>query len=290
MGHDGAELILCVAQREQRGLDGGVGDLEVSAAGELLELDEREVGLDAGGVAVHQQADGAGGGDDSDLGVSEAVLLAEVQGFIPCADGAIQQVIGVGDVDAAGVDDIVIDGHGRDAQVLVVPALARDAVGGEAVIADDAEHAVALGLIAGERAELRGHLRAHAVGAAAEDGGQAGAQGTGLLAVVGDAGLHGEGAEVGIAQAECAVLPGELGNFLAGVAGHEDADLQDHGPEIDRVLVALNIEGAGGGLVELEDVERGEIARGVIEEHVLGAGVRGVDAACAGAGVPGVDG
>ena len=62
---------------------GAVDDLEIAAAGELLELDQRKVRLDAGGVAIHHQADRAGRGDDRDLGVAVAVLLAEVVGLVP---------------------------------------------------------------------------------------------------------------------------------------------------------------------------------------------------------------
>ena len=54
-----------------------VDDLEVAAAGELLELHQREVGLDAGGVAIHHQADGAGRRDHGRLRIAIAVLLAE---------------------------------------------------------------------------------------------------------------------------------------------------------------------------------------------------------------------
>jgi hypothetical protein len=54
-----------------------VDDLEIAAAGELLELHQREVGLDAGGVAIHDEADRARGRDDRRLGVAIAVLLAE---------------------------------------------------------------------------------------------------------------------------------------------------------------------------------------------------------------------
>jgi hypothetical protein len=39
-----------------------VDDLHGATADQLLELDQRQVRLDAGGVAVHHQADGAGGG------------------------------------------------------------------------------------------------------------------------------------------------------------------------------------------------------------------------------------
>ena len=67
----------------QRRLDALVGDLEVAAAGELLELDQREIGLDAGGVAIHQQPDGAGRGEQGGLGVAIAVELAARRGRDP---------------------------------------------------------------------------------------------------------------------------------------------------------------------------------------------------------------
>ena len=49
-----------IAERAQRFGDGAVDDLEIAAAGELLEFDQREIGLDAGGVAIHDEADRAG--------------------------------------------------------------------------------------------------------------------------------------------------------------------------------------------------------------------------------------
>ena len=74
-----------------------VDDLEVAAAGQLLELHQREVGLDAGGVAVHHQADGAGRRDHGGLGVAVAVLLAERDGVVPgAAGGRDQPLVGAG--------------------------------------------------------------------------------------------------------------------------------------------------------------------------------------------------
>ena len=64
-----------------------VDDLEVAATGQLLELDQREVGLDPGGVAIHLQTDGPGRSNDGDLGVAEAVTLAHVEGEVPATGG-----------------------------------------------------------------------------------------------------------------------------------------------------------------------------------------------------------
>ncbi len=81
-----------VAEVDQGRAERLVGDLEISAAGELLEFDQGEIGFDAGGVAIHQQADGAGGGDDGGLGVAIAVLFAEVEGAVPAFAGGVEQL------------------------------------------------------------------------------------------------------------------------------------------------------------------------------------------------------
>ena len=83
IGLDLGDLAFGVAERAQRLRHGAVDDLEVAAAGELLELHQREVGLDAGGVAVHDQADRAGRRDHGRLRVAVAVLLAELDGAVP---------------------------------------------------------------------------------------------------------------------------------------------------------------------------------------------------------------
>src|SRR6266404_3088171 len=53
-----------------------VDDLDQAAAHKLFIFHEREVGLDAGRVAIHHEANGAGGSKNGDLGILEAVLFA----------------------------------------------------------------------------------------------------------------------------------------------------------------------------------------------------------------------
>src|SRR6202007_1144071 len=60
---DSVDLCVVVAELEERGGDGVVDDLDHAAAAEVLVLEEGEVGLDAGRVGVHHEADGAGGGE-----------------------------------------------------------------------------------------------------------------------------------------------------------------------------------------------------------------------------------
>ncbi len=82
-------LRLAVAHVLEGWRDRLVGDLEVAAAGQLLELHQREVRLDAGRVAVHQQADRAGRREQRRLGVAVAVLVAEQQRAVPGVAGGL---------------------------------------------------------------------------------------------------------------------------------------------------------------------------------------------------------
>jgi hypothetical protein len=64
---DLGDLGLGIADPAKRDRDGLVDDLEHPAADQLLVLDQGDVGLDAGGIAVHHEADRPGGGDDGRL-------------------------------------------------------------------------------------------------------------------------------------------------------------------------------------------------------------------------------
>ena len=93
IGLDLGDLAFRIAERAQRVGHGAVDDLEVAAAGELLELDQGEVGLDAGRVAIHDEADRAGGRDDRDLGIAVAMLFAELERLVPGRFGVRDQIL-----------------------------------------------------------------------------------------------------------------------------------------------------------------------------------------------------
>ena len=76
-------LLRRVAQLDQRRGHRVVDDLDHAAADQLLVLDQRQVGLDAGGVAIHHEADGAGGRDHGDLRVAVAAAPARFVGIVP---------------------------------------------------------------------------------------------------------------------------------------------------------------------------------------------------------------
>ena len=79
-------------------------------------------------------------------------------------------------------------------------------VGGAAVVADDAQHRVAVALVARERPELARHLGARGERRAVHDRRQRAAQRDRLGRVVRHAAAHEQRAEVGVAQAERAVV------------------------------------------------------------------------------------
>ena len=130
---DGLDLLGLVAQRRERPRHRLVDDLHGAAADQLLELDQRQVGLDAGGVAVHHQADGAGRGEHRGLRVAVAVALA-------------------------GADRLGPDRGGQLQRRGVVPAVGPDLVVGGGVLADDPLVGVGVAGVAVVRTDDRGQL------------------------------------------------------------------------------------------------------------------------------------
>jgi hypothetical protein len=73
VGDDGGDFRLGVMPRRRRAsATPRLTILRHAAAGEQFIFDQRDVRLDAGGVAIHEEGDGAGGGQDGDLGVAVA--------------------------------------------------------------------------------------------------------------------------------------------------------------------------------------------------------------------------
>jgi hypothetical protein len=122
---DLVDLRPAVAKRPQRQRHGHVHDRHLPAADELLELDQREVGLDARRVAVHQERDRAGGCEHRGLRVAVAVRLAELDRVVPGAVGGTQQL--------AVRDQLLVD-LVRRVPVLAHHVVVRVAVLGVAVV------------------------------------------------------------------------------------------------------------------------------------------------------------
>ena len=73
---DFIDLGFAVTESFQCWWDRIVDDLEISAACELLELDQGKIRFDAGCVTIHQQSDGSCRGDHGNLGVAVTVFFS----------------------------------------------------------------------------------------------------------------------------------------------------------------------------------------------------------------------
>ena len=126
------------------------------------------------------------------------------------------------------------------------------------------------------------------VGFAAHDGGDAGSVVASGFGVVGQAGGHEQRAEIGVAEPERTIVVRVARDGFGRVAGVIDEDFLRGDDDVAGVAVGFDVEGAVGR--ELHQVQRSQVAGGVVEEHVLAAGVAGVDARGVLGSVPAVDG
>ncbi len=106
VGDDGIDLFGRVAELAQGRRDGLVDDLEEALADELLVLDQGDVRLDAGGVAIHHEGDGVVADEAvghvghvrGDRDVVGELLLAERDG----GDLVVEVVEGLGQLGIRG--------------------------------------------------------------------------------------------------------------------------------------------------------------------------------------------
>ena len=253
----------CVAELAQGPGHRLVDDRHGAPAHQLLRLDQPEVGLDAGGVAVHEQADRPGRGQHRGLGVAHAVLLGQLDRLVPGLLGGREQL-------------------GRD-QVLVDLGRLR------LVHAQHVDHRLGVLVEAGERAHAGRGAGRGGVGVAGQERRDGPGPGPALVGVVGQAVGHEQGAQVGVADAQLAEEPGVLGDGLGRVVGVAHQDLLAGEEDLDRGLEAVDVEGVVV-VQELHQVEAGQVAGRVVEVHVLRARVAAVDPPGVGRGVPAVDG
>ena len=83
---------------------------------------------------------------------------------------------------------------------------------------------------------MRGGLQ---IGLAAHDGGEGGGEVAAGVGVVGQAEGHEQRAEVGVAEAERAVVVRVAGDRLGGIAGVVDEDLHRGDHDVDGVAIGL---------------------------------------------------
>ena len=172
---DRLHLARLVAELLQRPRDALVDDLERPSTRELLELDEREVGLHARRVAVHQQTDGPGGREDRRLRVAVAVLLSQSHGAVPHLVRRPQKP-GGREVAIDVLHRVAVHAHHLEHRV--------------AVQRISLERSLASGHLGGKRVRLAGHHRRHRCGI-----------GAARIRVVGQPLDHQQRAEVRVAEA-----------------------------------------------------------------------------------------
>ena len=184
---DLARRVAELAERHRHRL---VDDRDLAAADELLRLDEREVGLHAGRVAIHHEADRPGRREHGRLRVPEAVHLADLERVVPGAPGAVEQVVG----HRVGVLDVADRG---------------------AVLRDHADHRRAVLLVAGVRAHPLRDLGRLAVRAARHQRRDRRRVRAALVRVVRQPARHQQRAEVRVAEAELAEASSRSGRSPA---------------------------------------------------------------------------
>ena len=264
IGHDGVGFDVGIAQAGQRFGDATVDDLEIAAARQGLEFHQREIRLHAGGVAIHHQADGAGGRDHGGLGIAETELLAHRQGVVPGAAGGEREIL--------LLDRGKVQRHRRGRKPLVSGIFA---MGGAGMIAHHPQHRLLIGGIFREGPQFAGQFRAGGIGDTRHDRRNGAGDGAAFAAVISDARRHQKPADIGEAQAEGAIVVGKLRDFPGRKLRHHHRNLQHDGPEPDRVLECRHVENLGGAFAfaELHQVQRRQIAGGIVQEHVFAAGV-----------------
>ncbi|MPL92618.1 hypothetical protein SDC9_38730 [bioreactor metagenome] len=250
-----------------------VDDLEVAATGELLELHQGEIGLDARRVAIHHQADGARGRDHRDLRVAEAMRLAKRQRLVP---GRFRQR------DQRRVGTVrSIERH----RLHFEPLVARRApMRRGAVVADHPQHVGGVLRMAREGAQLGRHLGRGRIGDAGHHRGERRAQRPALVRVVAKPHGHQQPADVRVTETQRAEVIGALRDLLARELRHQHRDLERDRPQPGGMHIGGRIDLAA--LVEGQQVHRGKVARRVVKEHVFRARVRAADRTVLGAGVP----
>ncbi len=161
------------------------------------------------------------------------------------------------------------------------------AISRAAVVADHPQHMLRVALVARKRAQLARHLGRGGIGHAGHQRGQRTAHRAALVAVVAEAHVHQQAADIGIAQTERAEVIGKLRDLFRRELRHHHADFQRHGPEPRGMDIGLGVKATI--VEEGQQVHRRQVAGGIVEEHVFRARVRPTDRPILRAGVPSVD-
>ena len=125
-----------------------VDNFEIAAARKLLELDNGELRLNTGSITIHHQTNRTGRSNNTHLRIAESMLFTLLQRLIPHLSSRLEQFTrAILRINPARLD--------RQAFVLFFRQIPRSAT----MVADNAQHLLAVCLIAAEGTEIMGHLR-----------------------------------------------------------------------------------------------------------------------------------
>ena len=260
--HDGFNLGIVIAELPQRGRYGIVDDLDGAATHQLLVLHERQVGLDAGRVAIHHEANRPGRRQHCRLRVTIPMQHTKVDGIRP--DGPCRIVHLAGNV---------------------VPV---DPLDGLAVRPHHIQERLPVHVETRARPHLARNLRRLQICLAGHHGRDGCSVVAPVIAVVGNALRHQQRAQVGITQTERAEVERVDLDLVRRIARKSDDDLLRCNRHIHGLPERFDIKPAVF-VRELHQVQRRQVACRIIQEHVFGARVRSVDRSGVPGGVPPID-
>ncbi len=191
--NDVAGLLRRVAQLHQRLRHGVVHDFDYAATDQLLVLYACQVRLDAGGVAIHHEADGAGGSQHGDLRILVAKLFAQGQRIVPR--------------------------RLRGQKKLRLHVFGLDAAHRVAMHANDVQHGLAVHRVAGERTHIFRNARGLRISFAAHQRGDGAGHIATLVGIVGQGHGHEQRAQIGVAETQRAKFVRILRDFFGRIAG-----------------------------------------------------------------------
>ena len=233
IGDDFAHLSFRVSEASENVWHRAIDDLEIPAASQLLELDQREIWLDSGCVTVHQKADGTGWGKNRGLSIAIAILRANPKCFVPVFTGGLPERLRA----CISVDRVrCLEVHTHDAQ-----------------------HGLPILRIPRERAFRSGNFRAGQVGTPAENRCQGSSDGATAVGIVRYPEHHQQRSQIGESQSQGSKIVRVSGDIFRGIGREVDQDFLGQEEDLDRMAIAFDIEGAVRA-EELSQVQRSEIA------------------------------
>ena len=238
-----------IAKRLQCQRNRLIDDLHHAAASELLVLDQSNVRLDAGRVAVHHESDGSGRSQYGRLSIAIAVSASGLKTLVPHLTGCCSEILRTFRVDL--VCSGTVHFHDFEHRLFVLP-------------------------IPGEGTKIAGDLAGSTIAFATQKSRQSTTDALPRFAVIRNSHRHQQAAEICKSQPKRTEAVRILSDRRRWIAGVVDQNFLSRDEDAGRSAKPSNVECAIF-LLELPQVDARQIAGRIVKEHVLGARVRGVD-------------